>query len=1007
MKKWNENWALPVKVLLAGAGIAVTAILVPLVVSAVAPPANTVIGNQATASYFDSTNTKQSVQSNQVNTTVAQIGGVTLSNDGTKTAAAGNTVSIPHTVTNTGNGSDTFTITAVDSVGQGTYTNIAIYSDPNGTGIPSGAPLCATPVSGSIPTCTTGFQQVIGGNNGTFPFIATYTIPVSATTPTTPFNTATVTVVPVTSTPSIPYPSGTVSRTDTVNLTTGAAFSSNKAIKAPAVAAPGSTVGGWPTVVTGGIASSSASCQTNWSTGLTSTSTCTYTVFTISYSNVGGSTGSYSVSDTLPTGFTYVTGSAVWSGLGGTALSESGGATGTTPNVINSTYTAATRKFSAVVSNVTPNTSGTISFVVLVNNTALAGSSTTTNTALFSTVDCPSCTPDVPTNSTPFPVTPVYKVIAANAKDVTTTDSPTPPAKSGTDLVEVTSAFLGSKVSFTNWVINKGNVVDTFNVSIDPTGNTFPAGTTFAFFQADGTPLLDTNSDGKPDTGPLAVDGSVAILVVATLPSTGTVPAGAVDALMTATSANSTTPVFDSVWDQVDAIKSAKVDLTNTLAGNLTSVNGGTTTSPCVAGSNCDLGQGPTANPTFTTTTTPGTPAKFPVFITNEVPSTTTTYNLTATVPPGYSYKFVDNTSGTATCASPTITSISVTAGATPGGPTDPLPSNEVPVLACVTPPAGTTPGVVLVSFKATSSTDPSITDTITDAVNVTKPIVPGMELGPLTVNNTTPNGGTTVQPETLTNTGTTACGQGSGFNVSVSIDNPDWQVSVYFDQNKDGVIQGSDPVINTLVSATTANLTTAIAGSLVPLNPAPGNTLGLPLLVKVFSPDGALIGSTATATLTVTDLGTVAGQTCPPTTAKISTTVTNGQLSVMKTQVKSAGTGTAPSLTCDGTVTTGFDVASVTAKPGDCIIYKVVASNKGNAPVNKVTLNDTVPAYTVYNATQPATQCSVTGASGGTPGFLVTGTPLTYVSCGNETNGVTLAPLGTITMFYAVQVQQ
>jgi uncharacterized repeat protein (TIGR01451 family) len=314
------------------------------------------------------------------------------------------------------------------------------------------------------------------------------------------------------------------------------------------------------------------------------------------------------------------------------------------------------------------------------------------------------------------------------------------------------------------------------------------------------------------------------------------------------------------------------------------------------------------------------------------------------------------------------------------------------------------------VAFTATKSTDTTVSDTITDAVKVVQPVVPGMELGPLTSNNTTPNNGTTVQPETLTNTGTTACGQGAGFHVSVALDSAaqaaGWTAAVYFDANKNGLIDSSDVLIDTSVANTAPNLTTAIAAGLVPLNPAPGNTLGLPLLVKTFAPSSATIGSTATATMTVTDLNTVAAQTCPPATATISTKVTNGQLTVMKTQVLSAGTGTSPAITCNGNVTTGFDVVALSAKPGDCIVYKVVATNTGNAPVTSVTLNDAVPAFTVYNTTtttpQPASQCSATGATG-TPAFASAGTPVATVSCGS----VTLDPLGTMTMYYAVQVQQ
>jgi hypothetical protein len=205
MKKWNQKWTMPARVLLAGAGIAAAAMLVPMVVSALAPPAGALIGNQAFADYKDSSGTALRVKSNEISTTVAQVGGMLLSNNGDKTAAAGNTVSMPHTLTNSGNGTDSFLITAVD-VGS-KFSNVAIYADI-GNGGQTGQPLCATPVvSGSaIPSCTAGFTQPVGGNNGTFNFVVAYTIPSNATTPLAPaaYDTATVTAAPVANA-AIPY----------------------------------------------------------------------------------------------------------------------------------------------------------------------------------------------------------------------------------------------------------------------------------------------------------------------------------------------------------------------------------------------------------------------------------------------------------------------------------------------------------------------------------------------------------------------------------------------------------------------------------------------------------------------------------------------------------------------------------------------------------------------------------------------------------------------------------
>lgn len=66
------------------------------------PPANSVIGNQATATYTDGTGTTRNVTSNLVQTTVAQVFSHTLTASQTKVAPQGSTVYFPHVLTNTG-----------------------------------------------------------------------------------------------------------------------------------------------------------------------------------------------------------------------------------------------------------------------------------------------------------------------------------------------------------------------------------------------------------------------------------------------------------------------------------------------------------------------------------------------------------------------------------------------------------------------------------------------------------------------------------------------------------------------------------------------------------------------------------------------------------------------------------------------------------------------------------------------------------------------------------------
>lgn len=107
---------------------------------AAAPNAGTDIGNQATATYNDGAGGPQKqATSNTVTTRVQQVAGLTLTIGQTKSVAVGGTVYFLHTVTNTGNGSDTFTLAAA-TTGGGllNLTSTGLYAD---TGSGPGAAL--------------------------------------------------------------------------------------------------------------------------------------------------------------------------------------------------------------------------------------------------------------------------------------------------------------------------------------------------------------------------------------------------------------------------------------------------------------------------------------------------------------------------------------------------------------------------------------------------------------------------------------------------------------------------------------------------------------------------------------------------------------------------------------------------------------------------------------------------------------------------------------------------
>src|SRR5882672_10344862 len=133
--------------------------------------AGTSIGNQAAATYTDSSSVSRFAPSILVTTVVQQVASLTVTANGAKTATPGSPVFYPHTLTNTGNGSDSYTLTlAPAQSGAYTLTGTHIYLDANGDGIPDNfTDLTGTSVA------------VIPGGANAFKFVITGTVPPGAT----------------------------------------------------------------------------------------------------------------------------------------------------------------------------------------------------------------------------------------------------------------------------------------------------------------------------------------------------------------------------------------------------------------------------------------------------------------------------------------------------------------------------------------------------------------------------------------------------------------------------------------------------------------------------------------------------------------------------------------------------------------------------------------------------------------------------------------------------------
>ena len=165
--------------------------------SAAMAPKDTVIGNQASATYVDSSSTSRTSTSNLVQTTVTQVKSFTLIQTGMKSASSNQQVCYPHSITNTGNGADTYTLNMPTTGGMFAHTGLAYFMDADQNGSPDSG--TAVTSSGSI-AAGLSFNFVVCG---TTPVGATVgqqgTIIVSASdtntpTPTTQTRTDTTTI---------------------------------------------------------------------------------------------------------------------------------------------------------------------------------------------------------------------------------------------------------------------------------------------------------------------------------------------------------------------------------------------------------------------------------------------------------------------------------------------------------------------------------------------------------------------------------------------------------------------------------------------------------------------------------------------------------------------------------------------------------------------------------------------------------------------------------------------
>lgn len=868
---------------------------------AAAPAVGTSISNIAIASYTDINGTPLTVNSNQVSTTVLQVASFTLVADRTATVNPNGQVSLSHTLTNTGNGADTFTIDLVNLAGDDIdLENIAVYLDANNDGVPDNTTDLTQPGQSVTVAAGASVNLLVVGK--------------------APINALTGQEAQLTLTATSGFDAAvTDDNTDTVTIVGGPVVNLTKTA-AVALGADGRVGAG--DVVT----------------------------YTIAYNNSGNAPAvGVVITDVLPANVTYVPGSAVWSNQAG-ALTDGVDGDGYDFDAIG-------RDLTLTIPTVTQNTNGTLTFQVTIDATAPVGQ--IINQAFVDYDDGDAGTPpvlDQPSNEAPVTVAAVRlgtindSINDPFADGVAPGVGATPVAGDVTvDDVQNRTIPQGGVAVFTTVVHNTGNVAQIYEVEIDQTD--LPVGSSVQILR-NGSPLTNISGSNTVDVGPIAIGGTAELEVRITLPS-GFSETGidTSDTIITIVPVGNEAET-DSTTLIIDNVTTATVDLTNNNPA-IDYLDPALVAYP-------DSGEGPEQVGVIVdeASTTPGVPVTFPLEIFNGGNSPDN-FNLTATVPPGWTVVFT-NAAGTVVTNSGSIapgTTVELFATITPANNALVDPTN--PVALTVTSPVS------------------GLTDTITNNIAITEDRE--ITFTPDRVGQIAP-GGTVVYSHTLTNAGNVVEGDALG-ELPLTVNTagiPGLTVTVGVDLDNDGVLDNNEIVQG-------GDLNSVLPAGLAPFT-------SYTVLVKVEAPTSALIGQQEITTVTVTPTGLIGGVAAPAVVDIVDTTTVAVPVRLVKTQAVDAN--------CDGVADGAYSLNTISAEPGQCVVYRIVATNEGSSPVSDLVITDSTPAFTTIEIPATATIGAAAPVAATVPG--------TVNQPGTVSHDVgALAPAATAQLDFGVQIDQ
>ncbi len=995
-------------------GIGVSA---PAVYAATA--AGTQIRNLATVTYEDAAGNVYSAQSNEAIVTVAQVYSATLGVDVDVSAAPGQTVYLPYVLTNTGNGTDTYDLTALDGITGGDSINasaITIYEDLNGSGEPDAGE----------------------------PAITSLTLPANVD------NIANLVV-------AVEVPAGaTDGQTLGVTLTAESVTLANSVTDLTAGGGRDTFDGTNESLIT--VTGDAVLVTTKTSVHNPAANEITYTVSVrnngnrpandvVIFDGIPANTvldaSSITATGILVSNFDTPAASAqineVVLGLDlnadGDLIDTDEATLGLDLNTDGDTGDSAISGVYAIDSVLPPQTTVSLTFTVSYDPAALGGGYVIENQGFASGDTDEDSNPDTLTSSNvrQDAVNPSFGVVISDTgigaglgvNDGGDDDS----TLNDDQLVDQMSA--GGTVVFTSIVTNTGNADDIFELSVTP-GN-FPTGTVFTFFDASGNVQLSDSNGSGVDTGVIASGASRTIIVKAQLPANAagapTAPATEYEATVRAESANdpSPTPEFNLTTISLGTIVEPASDLHNAANGTVGTDEDPLGVAPYAAANGYDGVAGGTVTIPLFIDNESGGPDSYVLSVGSVFDGTTL-----GALPAGWSVEFflTDNTGNLA------------------GDPLNPAPGNPVggpvtstalipgstlnyQVLAVVSIPADGTQAVN--SYVADNNGD-GVADTLdtnndsdgdyplffqilsqnTGATDVVLDSIDVDSTRDITIITPSSNqiqaGGTVVYGHTLTNNGNVD----EVVTINASNTQPGWTNAISIDTDGDGV---ADTPLNALaagqITVQQTNGTTVTVtvtdfdndGVAEQFTLAPG--VSLPITVSVFAPANASAGQTDILTVNVTNVDTDAG--APSASVSDTTTVVTGAVRLTKT--------VAADLLCDGDADTTFDaVQAQEIAPNQCAIWRVVAENQGSTIAEEVFITDAIPAFSDYELgslkycfTNGCTPGTVSDDAGDDAGEIIGTNIVFYVgdvpTPGVPTPGV-LVPGEQATVQFSVRVQ-